>query len=139
MSDEIKDNYKNIEVKVLGDRGFKGAVFKDMHGVECSIQESSACAIENDGEGWRLWLGVDNPEIKVFRPDDGGWKDVPIPGDALLKGRMHLSQRQVRELLPQLQYFAETGSLAEPEELDKFVKHIEPTKEIIKGFFKEFL
>jgi hypothetical protein len=65
----------------LADRGFYGYEFLDAYQQAASIQESSLCAEEG-----HLWLGVS--------PD-----------------RMHLSQSQVMELLPLLNYFVENGNL----------------------------
>jgi len=80
-----------------------GADFRDYNSQECSIQESSlanhAC----------LWLGVNNVIPKVRA--EIGWEDVPLPFGALTAARMHLTQDQVRELLPLLQHFAEHGEL----------------------------
>lgn len=100
-------------------RGFVVGYFKDTYGEECSIQESSAVAIQG-GEGasgeWKLWLGRDEVRPKVFRPGCG-WSDVELPGDGklLLSGRMHLSQTQAAELIPLLQHFVEHGELPRPE------------------------
>lgn len=85
-------------------RGFMQGKFIDLYGAKCSLQESSlatqAC----------IWLGVDEPEVKVLVPNVG-WQDVPIPHGALRSGRMHLTQKMVKKLLPALQYFAKTGYL----------------------------
>lgn len=59
--------------------------FKDCYGGVCSIQESSTA---NDNR--RIWLGVD---------------DEPR--------RMLLNRNLVRQLLPLLQHFVETGYLPE--------------------------
>jgi len=64
--------------------GFKYALFKDYNGDPCSLQESRSPIRP------LLWLGC---ETGVFR------------------GRMHLSQKQVKELLPLLQKFVKTGHL----------------------------
>jgi len=40
-----------------------------------------------------------------------GWVPYPIPEDVLLNTQMHLTQDQVKALLPILQYFAEHGDL----------------------------
>ena len=56
-----------------------------------------------------VWLGISNPEINVMV--DGGWKAIALPEDAVVNSRMHLTQKQVRELLPLLQHFAEHGEL----------------------------
>ncbi len=63
--------------------GRKRGDFVDANMVECSIQESSVTA---DVEGPLLWLGVSE------------W-------------RMHLTQYNVRELMPLLRTFLETGRL----------------------------
>ena len=103
------------------DRGFLRGEFVDLYGAKCSIQESSLASKS------AIWLGVNEPEIKVMVPGEG-WKDVPIPEGALRSGRMHLSQQQVYDLLPILQHFAETGKLpgevvkAPGETLPQFVK-----------------
>lgn len=127
-----------MENKVLSDRGFKGSEFTDHYGTKCSLQESSMVATEGDGEGFCIWLGIDEPEVKVFRPQEGGWKDVSIPEDALRRGRMHLSQRQVGELIPHLIYFAETGILPNAEQHAEFVEHLrENVQPTINDFFSE--
>jgi len=127
-----------IENAELSDRGFKGGKFTDRYGEQCSISESSICAVEGDGEGWCIWLGVDKPICTQLIPGKG-WTDVPIPEDALHTGRMHLSQRQVGELIPHLQYFVETGYLPTPEQHDEFVKHLDDNRvqDIINDFFSE--
>ncbi len=70
-------------------RGFLRGDFKDLYGRSCSIQQSSLATKK------AIWLGVD--------------KDT----EGKPSSRMHLSQEQVNELLPHLQRFAETGSLAD--------------------------
>jgi len=83
------------------ERGFRKAEFKDRYGLDCSIQESSiateAC----------LWLGAN----KGSHYDDN---DMPVesqPGKCL--ARMHLSQEQVKALMPLLKYFLKHGVLPE--------------------------
>lgn len=92
--------------------------FEDDYGVKCSLQESSS---------WEsaIWLGVNNAHPKIMWKDaikhgieveeNCGWVDYPIPKEVLLSTRMHLTQNQVRELLPYLQRFVETGLLYEEE------------------------
>lgn len=90
-------------------RGFGIIEFEDFYGAECNIQESSL-ATEN-----AIWLGVNdaNPQIMASKTKEGGsgWVKYEIPKDVLLTTRMHLTQEQVKELLPILQAFAETGEL----------------------------
>lgn len=74
-------------------RGFKRIEFDDENGSHCSLQESSLA------KPAAIRFGVD--EI-------GPLMDSRHYGVQL---RMHLSQAQVRKLLPALQYFAETGYL----------------------------
>lgn len=91
-------------------RGFQIDTFEDANGVECSLQESSA--MHDEG---LIWLGAREIGLKRLR---NGWHDVPLPGRDedpntayLANTRMHLTQSQVRRLLPALTYFAEHGVL----------------------------
>lgn len=96
-------------------RGFDITNFKDSYGAECSLQKSSS-AFEP-----KIWLGVNdaNPKIMVsdakkigiIPKEETGWTRYDIPKEVLLNTRMHLSQEQVKELLPYLNRFVETGSL----------------------------
>lgn len=70
-------------------RGFKYAEFYDVYDAKCSIQESSICYPAC------IWLGVDNGE----------------DGKEVTHGRMHLSKKDVRKLIPHLQRFLKTGYL----------------------------
>lgn len=73
-------------------RGFLVGKFTDAYGANCSIQESSIVEPH-------IWLGSDDDQQRHH-----------VTGE-LMSTRMHLSQEQVRELLPLLTYFAETGYL----------------------------
>lgn len=88
-------------------RGFGLWKFKDRNGAECSLQDSSLA-----GEAC-IWLGIKdaNPQIMASKTKEGGtgWVPFDIPDDVLLTTRMHLTQEQVKALLPILTYFAETG------------------------------
>jgi len=100
-------------------RGFKVGEFTDRYGLKCSIQKSSI-ATENC-----IWLGVDDPKPLIMSSDairlglkkqtfdekDNGWVDFKIPDEVLIHNRMHLTVNQVKELLPILQKFVETGEL----------------------------
>ena len=78
-------------------RGLTIAEFTDGGGEPCSIQESSGAPVDSD-EAW-IWFGCDrNAKPHHVTGDEG-------------KPRMFLSQSDVRELLPILQQFAETGFL----------------------------
>ena len=97
----------NSLTKDVTERGFGRWEFTDLYGLECSLQDSSMA-----GEA-SIWFGIDDakPMIMASKTEQGGtgWVDYPIPDDVLLHTRMHLSQTQVKALLPILTHFAETG------------------------------
>lgn len=93
-------------------RGFHIYRFADGNGCQCSLQESSVARFQlEDGavtDGF-IWLGVDkdsdgNPARQATMSDGS-----MVPMGA----RMHLSQSQVRDLLPLLEYFVEHGDLSD--------------------------
>jgi hypothetical protein len=75
-------------------RGFARVEFDDLYGERCSIQKSSLATAD------AIWLGQNAPTVDH------------VTGTAMC--RMHLSQDDVRWLLPMLQHFAETGELPSP-------------------------
>ena len=93
-------------------RGFERGQFTDANGVSCSIQESSAAAEEG-----LLWLGCNDIGLMKFTPyGNPSWQKVELQMDPhgithAANTRMHLTQSMVRDLLPLLQHFAETGQL----------------------------
>jgi len=94
------------------ERGFQIIEFKDRYDEECSLQESSLASESC------VWLGVDNNKLKMMakngQEDGTEWIEIPLHENvSILPGRMHLNQEQVRDLLPHLIRFAETGSLSE--------------------------
>ena len=96
-------------------RGFPLVEFKDRHDQDCSLQTSSI-AFENC-----IWLGCDNPKVRAMKKDylghGTGWCDVEIPEYAhIMPSRMHLSQENVKDLLPYLIRFAKTGEIFGDEE-----------------------
>lgn len=76
------------------ERGFPVVEFKDFYGKECSLQKSSLADRE------AVWLGVDNT----------GMLGTP-KREEITHGRMHLTQDQVKKLLPHLIKFADTGDI----------------------------
>ena len=96
-------------------RGFAIVEFTDRYGAKCSLQKSSLATED------AIWFGLDdaNPQImasdaeRLGIPTDAnnGWVKYEIPKEVLLSTRMHLTQDMVKELLPTLQKFAETGEL----------------------------
>lgn len=89
-------------------RGFEYAEFTDRYGAKCSIQNSSLATEDC------IWLGVSDPYVKHLVPGEG-WKDVPLPPNTSVNGRMHLTKEMVRELLPYLQQFVEEGWISAQE------------------------
>ena len=101
-------------------RGFDLIEFEDRSNQKCSLQKSSIATEDC------IWLGLDKLYIKEFYPmpreTDESWFNVTMEDLDKLKHRpqneihgftrMHLSQEQVKELLPYLQRFAETGELS---------------------------
>lgn len=86
-------------------RGFRRGEFKDRNGEKCSIQESSEIS-----DGY-LWLGVNDPNPKIFPGDNTGWHPYPLPPNVQCSTRMHLDRKTVKKLLPLLQHFVKTGYL----------------------------
>lgn len=97
-------------------RGFQYMEFKDRYGAECTLQDSSLATEA------AIWFGVNDADPKIMARDmpgcgkTTGWVPYPIPDNVLLSTRMHLTQTQVRELLPYLQRFADTGCYWEDED-----------------------
>lgn len=105
-------------------RGFELQYFYDNNGAKCSIQESSAVVPH-------IWLGVHEPYVKiqwkdavaagldVVKDDPGtnecGWCTVQLPKETMIGSRMHLNQRQARELARKLDFFSVCGYLPEEE------------------------
>jgi len=85
-----------MKFEPANDRGFQKGSFKDLYGEECSIQESSlateAC----------IWLGCNHETIDKQGRHCGA--------------RMHLTQDMVKDIIPILQYFVETGFLPKDKE-----------------------
>ena len=95
-------------------RGFPIKKFKDQYGLGCSIQKSSLAFVDC------IWLGIDDPKPVMFATPEEGypqldgckvWVKYPLPEDVQISTRMHLTQEQVKELLPYLIKFTETGEL----------------------------
>jgi len=90
-------------------RGFNIITFKDRYDADCSLQKSSIATEDC------IWLGIDDakPQILASKTKEGGtgWVSYHIPSDVLLTTRMHLTQKQVKKLLPHLIKFVETGNI----------------------------
>jgi hypothetical protein len=90
-------------------RGFDLIQFKDYYDADCSIQKSSLA------DDVAIWFGIDdaNPIIMASKTVEGGtgWVKYPIHEDVCLTTRMHLNIDQVKELIPILQKFVDTGEI----------------------------
>lgn len=91
---------------IATNRGFALISFKDRNDIECSLQKSSVATEDC------IWLGCDDPNAQIFPGNNTGWHPYPLPENVSCSTRMHLSQDQVRMLLPYLQKFVKTGELA---------------------------
>lgn len=96
-------------------RGFGIMEFLDANGETCTIQESSAYREEG-----LIWLGAKEVEVKGMGVN--GWESIDFTkeygSNFVGNQRMHLSQSDVKDLLPLLTYFAEHGHLPEENEID---------------------
>lgn len=94
-------------------RGFDLITFTDRNGIEVSLQKSSLATED------AVWFGVYDDIVRECRKDTKeGWQDINLDtikhspeNDILVENRMHLTQSMVKELLPYLKRFAETGEL----------------------------
>ena len=110
-------------------RGFQGLNFEDQYNTECSIQKSSAAIYD------AIWFGVSQPKPIIMASDarklgittdkNNGWVDYPIPDEVMISTRMHLTQDQVRQLLPVLQHFADHGELPSFETAQKMANLVD--------------
>jgi hypothetical protein len=95
--------------KKFTNRGFGKIEFNDCYDNKCKIQKSSIATVD------AIWFGIENPKVMMLasklREDLTGWVDFPMPKDVSIHSCMHLTQDQVKELLPILQKFAETGEI----------------------------
>lgn len=87
-------------------RDFSITNFEDYNGFMCSLQKSSL-ATENC-----IWFGINETKLTVFADKSkGAYIETDMPENFSVNTRMHLTQVRVKELLPFLQRFAETGDL----------------------------
>lgn len=93
------------------ERGFARLDFTDRYGVECSLQESSLAT-----EG-AIWFGVNDANPRFLVPGVE-WRQYVYPEGVEMthNDRMHLTQGQVKRLLPMLKHFEQTGYLPEIED-----------------------
>ena len=92
------DGYEETSTELIKDktiRGFGIITFMDRYEQDCSLQDSSLATEA------AIWLGVDNTGRQIEGPKGQRNEDVGV--------RMHLTQAMVKQLLPFLTKFAETG------------------------------
>jgi len=93
-----------MEIKKTN-RGFPIVEFRDRYDVKCSLQISSLAAADRC-----IWFGCEGSEIQIMVPKKG-WTNIPMPENCHMNTRMHLSQSLLKELLPHLIKFADTGEI----------------------------
>ena len=81
-------------------RGFARIEFTDQCDERCSVQDSSIA------DGPCIWLGVDTVNVEE-------WRHIPGADLRAIPARMHLNQDMAAQLIPMLQRFVETGSVAQ--------------------------
>lgn len=86
------------------ERGFDRIDFTDRYGVKCSLQKSSLASEH------AIWLGCNDAKPDLLVPGQG-WTEIDMPDGYIANTRMHLTQEQVKELLPHLIKFAATGEM----------------------------
>lgn len=103
-------NTQTVMKRKTTGRGFALYSFKDSKGVKCSVQKSSSAMRDC------IWLGADDiglQEFIAFR--NPAWQEVELERSLehhyVANNRMHLTQKQVKALLPILKEFAKTGDL----------------------------
>jgi hypothetical protein len=107
---------KKLNVKMAAtSRGFSRGEFKDLYGIECSIQKSSLASED------AIWLGVNkaNPQIMasdaarhgVVTTETTGFVPYPVPSCVSFDTRMHLNQKQAAALITILKRFVDSGEL----------------------------
>lgn len=104
-------------IKNKTNRGFAHITFKDRYNLPCSLQKSSLATED------AIWFGIDDPQpkimawlalslgIKTTPATTTGWVPYPIPKEVLIHSRMHLTRSQIKDIIPLLQKFVDTGEL----------------------------
>jgi hypothetical protein len=87
-------------------RGFVKVIFEDHYANQCSIQESSLAF------PGAIWLGFEESNPRHLIPGKG-WAPYEFPegAEVMMNTRMHLTQAQVKSLLPVLKHFEKTSYL----------------------------
>lgn len=102
---EEEDGSEHTETILKKDktgRGFGIINFTDKYGSDCSLQDSSIATEP------AIWFGVSVINLQTM-DSNKCWIPFEIPNEVLVNSRMHLTQAMVRQLLPYLTKFAESG------------------------------
>lgn len=113
--------------EIISPRGFRGVQFRDSHGNLCTVSQSSATDLTGQPPGASfLWVGVVDAHPQILQQDAvalglmddpggqlTGWVDYTIPEEVLLHTQMHLSRKQVAELIQLLSSWLETNRFSE--------------------------
>ena len=117
---KIENDQPVAEGKSVTSRGFRIDKFVDRYGHACSLQKSSLATED------AVWFGIDDPMPQIMSSDAVklgrvdlltpgepvvGWVPWTLPDEVQISTRMHLTQAQVKALLPALQHFVKTGQL----------------------------
>jgi hypothetical protein len=86
------------------ERGFGVFEFKDLYGVNYSIQESSLATDD------AIWIGVSEAKAKIL-VSGKGWQEYNIPQGVHIPTRMHINKEQAKGIVEVLNKFIETGRL----------------------------
>ena len=86
------------------ERGFVRIDFKDQYGIDCSLQKSSLATEDC------IWLGCNDADPKELI-SGLGWQRILMPKEYIANTRMHLTREQVKQLLPYLERFVNTGEI----------------------------
>lgn len=87
-------------------------VFKDNNGEEYLLIKPSLDPKDV------IYLGIHKPNPQLLVKGQG-WRPYDLPEDVHVSTLMHLTQEQVKELLPHLQAFVETGEIEVQEKKSK--------------------
>ena len=86
--------------------------FIDSYRSPCSITEDTVCSVIGDPHFGESHIVIGSNDIGLKRLVKGiGWRDIPLDASYVANTTMYLSRSMVRDLLPWLQVFADTGRL----------------------------
>lgn len=88
----------------MDDLGVKSITFTDGMQQICRLQR------DVDSQNKTVLFGINKVEAQYLQPNQG-WKTYRLPEHFRMNGLMRLDQHQVRDLLPHLHRFVETGDL----------------------------